>query len=48
MRNVLLAPHNANSSPVSHERVHWNTLRNLLTALGVPYELDTDSELRAK
>ncbi len=30
MDNVLLAPHNANSSPAAWERVHWNTLRNLL------------------
>jgi D-3-phosphoglycerate dehydrogenase len=37
--NVMLAPHNANSSPMAWERVHWNTLRNLLTGLG----LETDS-----
>jgi phosphoglycerate dehydrogenase-like enzyme len=35
MANVLLAPHNANSSPASWERVHQNTLRNLLMGLGV-------------
>ena len=42
MSNVLLAPHNANSSPISHERVHWNTLKNLLTVLRVPFEADTE------
>jgi D-3-phosphoglycerate dehydrogenase len=35
MDNVLLAPHNANSSPAAWERVHWNTLRNLLEGLGI-------------
>jgi D-3-phosphoglycerate dehydrogenase / 2-oxoglutarate reductase len=35
MPNVLLAPHNANSSPGAWERVHENTLRNLLDGLGV-------------
>ncbi len=34
MDNVLLAPHNANSSPAAWERVHWNTVRNLLIGLG--------------
>lgn len=33
--NVLLAPHNANSSPSAWERVHRNTLRNLLEGLGL-------------
>ena len=33
--NVLLAPHNANSSPAAWERVHRNTLRNLLEGLGI-------------
>jgi len=37
MDNVLLAPHNANSSPAAWERVHWNTIRNLVTGLGIPY-----------
>ena len=32
--NVMLAPHNANSSPAAWERVHWNTIRNLLDGLG--------------
>lgn len=35
MDNVLLAPHNANSSPAAWERVHWNTIRNLLDGLGL-------------
>ncbi|MFZ1041240.1 MAG: phosphoglycerate dehydrogenase [Anaerolineales bacterium] len=36
MDNVMLAPHNANSSPAAWERVHWNTIRNLLDGLGIP------------
>lgn len=35
MDNVMLAPHNSNSSPAAWERVHWNTLRNMLEALGM-------------
>ena len=35
MDNVMLAPHNANSSPDAWERVHWNTIRNLLNGLGI-------------
>ena len=35
MDNVMLAPHNANSSPVVWERVHWNTIKNLLDGLGI-------------
>ena len=31
--NVLLAPHNANSSPTAWQRVHENTIRNLLEGL---------------
>lgn len=34
--NVLLAAHNANSSPAAWERVHWNTIRNLLEGLDLP------------
>lgn len=34
MDNVLLAPHNANSSPESWERVHESTIKNLLEELG--------------
>ncbi len=37
MENVLLAPHNSNSSPAAWERVHWNTIRNLLDALEIPH-----------
>lgn len=33
--NVMLAPHNANSSPLAWERVHRNTIRNLLEGLGI-------------
>ena len=33
MEQVLLAPHNANSSPEAWERVHQNTIRNLLEVL---------------
>lgn len=33
MSSVLLAPHNANSSPRAWERVHQNTLQNLLDVL---------------
>ena len=43
MDNVLLAPHNANSSPDAWERVHWNTIRNLLEGLGI--ELDEQFEV---
>jgi D-3-phosphoglycerate dehydrogenase len=38
MDNVLLAPHNANSSPTAWEGVHWNTIKNLLEGLGLPTE----------
>lgn len=33
MSNVLLAPHNANSSPEAWERVHQNTVKNLIEEL---------------
>ena len=36
MDNVLLAPHNSNSSPAAWERVHWSTIKNLLDGLGIP------------
>ena len=36
MDNVLLSPHNANSSPDAWERVHQNTIINLLDVLGQP------------
>jgi D-3-phosphoglycerate dehydrogenase len=35
MDNVLLAPHNSNSSPAAWENVHWNTIRNLILGLGL-------------
>jgi D-3-phosphoglycerate dehydrogenase len=38
MDNVMLAPHNSNSSPAAWENVHWNTIRNLLTGLGIDHE----------
>jgi D-3-phosphoglycerate dehydrogenase len=38
MDNVMLAPHNANSSPAAWERVHWNTIRNLVEGLGMEYK----------
>jgi D-3-phosphoglycerate dehydrogenase len=40
MDNVLLAPHNANSSPAAWEHVHWNTIKNLLEGLGLTYEVE--------
>ena len=33
MKNVMLAPHNSNSSPTAWERVHENTIRNLVDVL---------------
>jgi D-3-phosphoglycerate dehydrogenase len=42
--NVMLAPHNSNSSPKAWERVHWNTIRNLLDGLEIPYQ-EEDSGL---
>ncbi len=38
MDNVMLAPHNSNSSPAAWERVHWNTIKNLVEGLGLIYE----------
>jgi len=35
MDNVMLASHNANSSPKAWERVHHNTINNLLEGLGL-------------
>jgi D-3-phosphoglycerate dehydrogenase len=37
MDNVLLAPHNSNSSPAAWERVHANTIRNLLDGLNIKH-----------
>ena len=42
MDNVLLAPHNSNSSPAARERVHWNTIKNLFEGLGIAYEIGQD------
>lgn len=39
MDNVILAPHNANSSPTAWERVHQNTIHNLLDGLGIKPDL---------
>lgn len=38
MANVMLAPHNSNSSPQAWERVHWNTIRNLLIGLEIDHK----------
>ncbi|MBK9600277.1 MAG: phosphoglycerate dehydrogenase [Anaerolineales bacterium] len=38
MDNVMLAPHNSNSSPTAWERIHWNTIKNLVTGLGLEYK----------
>ena len=38
MNNVLLAPHNSNSSPAAWERVHWNTIKNLIEGLGMNFD----------
>jgi len=45
MDNVLLAPHNANSSPAAWEMVHKNTLRNLMEGLGLSYDADDLAKL---
>jgi phosphoglycerate dehydrogenase-like enzyme len=42
MDNVMLAPHNANSSPAAWERVHWNTIKNLLDGLGIDFGSDIE------
>ena len=36
--NVMLAPHNANSSPEAWTRVHWITIWNLLNGLEIDYQ----------
>ena len=43
--NVLLAPHNSNSSPGAWEKVHWNTIKNLLDGLGILYQLNAKGEI---
>jgi D-3-phosphoglycerate dehydrogenase len=45
LENVLLAPHNANSSPTAWEHVHWNTIRNLLDGLGIPFKMSERGEI---
>jgi D-3-phosphoglycerate dehydrogenase / 2-oxoglutarate reductase len=45
MEHVLLAPHNANSSPAAWERVHQNTLRNLMEGLGLSFDVEYFSTL---
>ena len=35
MGNVMLAPHNSNSSPTAWERIHWSTIKNLVEGLGM-------------
>ena len=42
---VLLAPHNANSSPQAWEKVHWNTIKNLLDGLGIDYQINEKGEI---
>ncbi len=44
MDNVMLAPHNSNSSPAAWERVHWNTIKNLLDGL----EIDSNQLLESR
>ncbi len=46
MDNVMLAPHNGNSSPAAWERVHENTIRNLLSGLGITDLAPLDELLR--
>lgn len=41
MDNVMLASHNANSSPKAWERVHQNTINNLLDGLGISFPKET-------
>jgi D-3-phosphoglycerate dehydrogenase / 2-oxoglutarate reductase len=36
--NVLLSAHNSNASPAAWERVHCNTIHNLLSDLGIPHD----------
>jgi len=46
MDQVMLAPHNSNSSPSAWEKVHWNTILNLLQGLNIP--CDDFIELKAR
>lgn len=45
MDNVMLAPHNSNSSPTAWERVHWNTIKNLLDGLEIPHDIAIPTSL---
>lgn len=47
MDHVMLAPHNTNSSPAAWERVHWNTIRNLLQELDIQCDDLADWQTRA-
>ncbi len=44
MDNVLLGSHNSNSSPMAWERVHWNTIKNLLEGLDISFD-DLDKKM---
>jgi D-3-phosphoglycerate dehydrogenase / 2-oxoglutarate reductase len=44
-QQVLLAPHNANSSPQAWEEVHWNTIKNLLNGLGIGFQINERGEI---
>lgn len=46
MNQVLLAPHNSNSSPLFWEKVHWNTIRNLLVGLEINPDSLSDLQTR--
>jgi len=45
LSQVLLAPHNANSSPQAWEKVHWNTIKNLLDGLEIDYQINDRGEI---
>lgn len=47
MENVLLAPHNANSSESAWEKVHWTSLRNLFRGLGLEVPEVVELNLRS-
>ena len=42
MDNVMLAPHNSNSSPTAWERIHWNTIKTLVEGLGIQYSVNSN------
>ncbi len=48
MGQVMLAAHNANSSPMAWERVHRNTIHNLLDGLAIPHDDLAQSMSRGK